>query len=553
MSSAEQDGDSHGKGAGDSSDAPASGKPEGPSEAERASWKPSSNPWLIALVVTLAAFMEVLDTTIVNVALPHIAGTMSASYDEATWVLTSYLVANGIVLPISAFLGRIFGRKRYFLICIAAFTLCSLMCGLSTQLWQLILFRILQGFFGGGLQPNQQSIILDSFEPSQRGRAFSISAVAIVVAPVLGPTVGGWLTDSYSWRWVFLINVPIGVMTVFAVWQFLEDPPWERKAPKGTLSIDYIGIGLIALGLGCLQVMLDRGEDADWFSSNFIRTFAVLAMVGLVGASYWLLYTKKPVVDLRCLKDRNFAMGSASIAIFALILYGSAVLLPQLAQQQLGYTATLSGLLLSPGAMLILFTIPVVSKLMPYIQTRLLIGTGFLLLGISMVYAHHLVPQINFGTLVKMRSVQSFAMGFLFVPITTLAYTTLNPRLNGDASALFTMFRNVAGSIGISLSTAAIRERSQARMAHMVEHLSPLSQPYADALQAVQSTLRSMGAVAADTATTASGLLYQTMVGQATILAYLDVFAGLAIVCFCFVPFVFLFSPSKAAGGAGGH
>jgi DHA2 family multidrug resistance protein len=234
-----------------------------------APWKPAANPWLIALVVTLAAFMEVLDTTIVNVALPHIAGTMSASYDEATWTLTSYLVANGIVLPISAFLGRAIGRKRYFLICIVAFTICSFLCGIATELWQLIVFRVLQGFFGGGLQPNQQSIILDTFAPEQRGRAFSISAVAIVVAPVLGPTLGGWITDNFSWRWVFLLNVPIGILTSIAVFQIVEDPPWEKRK-KGKLSIDYLGIGLIAIGLGCLQVMLDRGEDDDWFSSPFI-------------------------------------------------------------------------------------------------------------------------------------------------------------------------------------------------------------------------------------------------------------------------------------------
>ena len=319
-----------------------------PSASGKSNWKPAANPWLIAIVVTLAAFMEVLDTTIVNVALPHIAGTMSASYDEATWTLTSYLVANGIVLPISGFLGRLLGRKRYFLVCIVAFTICSFLCGIATDLWQLIVFRILQGFFGGGLQPNQQSIILDTFPPEQRGRAFSISAVAIVVAPVLGPTLGGWITDNFSWRWVFLLNVPVGVLTTLAVMQLVEDPPGKKKGDS-KVSVDYIGITLIAIGLGCLQVMLDRGEDDDWFSSKFIRTFAVLAVAGIVGAVFWLLYTKKPVVDLRCLKDRNFALGCMTIGAFATILYGSAVLVPQLAQQQLGYTAMLAGLVLSPG------------------------------------------------------------------------------------------------------------------------------------------------------------------------------------------------------------
>ncbi len=321
-------------------------------------WRPAGNPWLIAVVVTLAAFMEVLDTTIVNVAMPHIAGTLSASYDEATWTLTSYLVSNSIVLPISAFFGRLLGRKRYFVICIGAFTVCSFLCGIADNLSELIIFRVLQGFFGGGLQPNQQSIILDTFPPSQRGRAFSLTAVATVVAPVLGPTIGGWITDNYSWRWVFFINVPFGLLATFAVITLVEDPPWARKQQA---SIDYIGIGLITLTFASLQIMLDRGEDADWFSSDFIRTFAALAAVGAAGACGWLLYTRKPVVDLRVLKDRNFALGSLAIGCFAMILYGSAILIPQLAQQHLGYTALLSGLVLSPGALAIIFLIPVIS------------------------------------------------------------------------------------------------------------------------------------------------------------------------------------------------
>lgn len=516
-------------------------------------WRPAANPWLIAVVVTLAAFMEVLDTTIVNVALPHIAGTMSASYDEATWTLTSYLVANGIVLPISGFLARLLGRKRYFVLCIVAFTICSFLCGIATDLGQLIVFRVLQGLFGGGLQPNQQSIILDTFPPEQRNRAFSISAVAIVVAPVLGPTLGGWITDNFSWRWVFLLNVPIGVLTSLAVIQLVEDPPWKRGRARG-LSIDYIGITLIAIGLGCLQVMLDRGEDEDWFASTFIRTFAVLTVAGLVGATFWLLYAKKPVVDLSCLKDRNFALGCVTIATFAVVLYGSAVLVPQLAQQRLGYTAMLAGLVLSPGALLITLEIPIVSKLMPYVQTRFLVCFGFLLLAASLVYSHTLVPDIDYPNLLKIRSAQSLAIGFLFVPITTLAYLTVPRRLNDDASALFTMFRNVAGSIGISLSTALIRERAQARMAHLSTHLSPLSQNFDDTLRQNAQTIASLSGMPPPAALqTASGQLYETFVLQATILAYLDVFAMLAIFCFVCTPLTLLFSPVKAAGGPGGH
>lgn len=543
---ADEGGKGNGKGGGNA-------KGNGNGGGDGQAWRPASNPWLIAIVVTLAAFMEVLDTTIVNVALPHIAGTMSASYDEATWTLTSYLVANGIVLPISGFLGRLLGRKRYFVICIAAFTVCSFLCGIATNLGQLIVFRILQGLFGGGLQPNQQSIILDTFPPEQRNRAFSISAIAIVVAPVLGPTLGGWITDTFSWRWVFLLNVPVGILTVLAVMQLVEDPPWRRDGQRG-IRIDYIGIGLIAIGLGCLQVMLDRGEDEDWFGSNFIRIFAVLAVAGLTGAGLWLRYAKKPVVDLACLRDRNFLLGCITIAMFAAVLYGSAVIVPQLAQQQLGYTATLAGLVLSPGAILITLEIPIVSRLMPHVQTRYLVSTGFVLLAASLVYSRTLVPDIDYRHLMYIRCAQSMAIGFLFVPITTLAYLTIPQRLNDDASALFTMFRNVAGSIGISVSTALIRERAQARMAHLSEHMSPLSQNFQDALQRNAQSISALSGVPPSAALqTANGRLYETFVSQATILAYIDVFAILAVFCAACIPLTFLFTPAKAAGGGGGH
>ena len=522
-------------------------------DTQHENWHPSANPWVIAIVVTLAAFMEVLDTTIVNVALPHIAGTMSASYDEATWTLTSYLVANGIVLPISAFFARTLGRKRYFLLCIAAFTACSFLCGIATNLGQLIIFRVLQGFFGGGLQPNQQSIILDTFPPAQRSRAFSISAIAIVVAPVLGPTVGGWITDHFSWRWVFLLNVPIGILTTLGVQQLVEDPPWANKQGE-KVSIDYIGIALLAIGLGCLQVMLDRGEDEDWFGSPSIRIFAALAAAGLVGAAVWLTQARNPVVRLDVLKDRNFLCGSLTIAAFAMILYGSSVLIPQLAQQRLGYTATLAGLVLSPGALLITLEIPIVSKLMPHIQTRLFIGFGFALLALALLFAHTVTPNVDYTTLVEMRCAQSIAIGCLFVPTTALAYLSVPRELNNDASALFTMFRNVAGSIGISVSTALVRERTQARMAHLSSHMSPFSQNFVDALDQRAQTITAHNGMPHEAALqTAKGVLYQTFVQQTTILAYVDVFAMLTIFCACCVPIMFFFSPAKAAGGTGGH
>jgi MFS transporter, DHA2 family, multidrug resistance protein len=512
-------------------------------------WRPSSNPWLIAVTVTLAAFMEVLDTTIVNVSLPHIAGTLSASYDEATWALTSYLVANSIVLPISAFFGRLIGRKRYFVICIAAFTVCSFLCGISSNLGQLVVFRVLQGFFGGGLQPNQQSIILDTFPASQRGRAFSLTAIATVVAPVLGPTIGGWITDNFSWRWVFFINIPIGVLATFAVIALVEDPPWAKA--KSKVSIDYIGIGLIALTFACFQIMLDRGEDDDWFSSSAIRAFAILAAVGAATACAWLLYTRKPVVDLRVLKDRNFMLGSLAIACFAMLLYGSAVIIPQLAQQHLGYTALLAGLVLSPGALCVIFLIPLLSLVMPHVQTRFIVTFGFMLLGCSLLYSRTIAPDVDFRHLVSIRVTQSLGIGFLFVPLSVLTYQTVPRQLQGDATALFTMFRNVAGSVGISLSTAAITSRTQVHMAYLSYHTANVDPNFRGTLAQIARAIQNLGSSAAASTQSALGQTYQTLIAQAGLLAYEDVFLYCALLAFAFVPFTFFFSPVKKSGGPG--
>ncbi len=515
-------------------------------------WRPASNPWAVAIVVTLAVFMEILDTTIVNVALPHVAGSLSSSYDESTWVLTSYLVANGIVLPISAFLSRALGRKNFFLICIVMFTVCSFLCGIATELWQIILFRILQGFFGGGLQPSQQSILLDYFKPEDRGKAFGLSSIAIIVAPVLGPTLGGWITDNYTWRWVFFINIPVGIITVLAVYQLLEDPPWEKRK-EGKLSIDWTGIGLIALGLGCLQVMLDRGEDDDWFNSGFIRIFAILTLIGIIGAIYWLVYARKPVVDLRCMKDKNFAIACLLMAGMAMILYGSSVVIPQLAQQDLGYTATWSGLVLSPGAILIVLTIPLVLKLMPVVQTRYIIGFGFTCLAVSFFWSRHLTPDIDFVTLVMFRSAQSFGLGFLFVPLTTIAFISIPRQLNADAAALFTMFRNVAGSVGISLSTAAITEFSQKHSAYLSAHATQFDEPFQLRVREMADAIRNYTSIAGDPLSIATGQMYRTMIEQSRFLAYIDVFTMLSLVAALLIPFVFFLAPVKSEGAAGAH
>ena len=511
------------------------------------------NPWLIAMVVTLGAFMEVLDTTIVNVALPHIAGTMSASNDESTWVLTSYLVANGIVLIISGFFTRLFGRKRYFLICIAMFTLCSFLCGVSTSLPQIIIFRLLQGFFGGGLQPCQQSIILDTFPPAKRAQAFGITAMATVVAPVLGPFIGGWITDSYSWRWIFLINIPIGLFTFFAVMAVVHDSPVARAVKKLKTSVDYVGLGLITLGLGALQVVLDRGEDADWLQSDFIKLLTLCAVVGIVGAICWLLYTKKPIVNLRVMGDRNFAVGCCTMAAMAFVLYASAVLLPQLSEQQLGYTATLAGLILMPGAVALIMLIIIVSKIMPFVQTRFLVVLGFLVLSSAFLYSSGINPQIDFRTLMEMRIFQTLGLGFLFVPISSIAYLTVPAALNEDAAALFTMFRNVAGSIGISVSTALITTRSQVRTSLLGEHLTPFSPSYTETLSRVSRSIAATGQTMAAAQQSAVGWVYRELQSQAQLLAYVDVFRLCAVLAIVVAPIALLFSPVKAGKSMGGH
>jgi MFS transporter, DHA2 family, multidrug resistance protein len=516
-------------------------------ETHDATWKPRANPWLIAVVVTLAAFMEILDTTIVNVALPHIAGSLSSSPDDATWTLTSYLVANGIVLTISGWLGTVIGRKRYFLICIAMFTVCSLLCGLAQSLPQLIVFRLLQGFFGGGLQPNQQAIVLDSFEPRKRAAAFAITAIATVVAPVIGPVLGGYITDHASWRWIFFINIPVGAFALVAIAALVDDPPWAVKQKR---SVDYIGLALITLGLGCLQVLMDRGEDDGWFQSSTIVHLAILAGLGLVGAVIWLLKTKKPVVDLRVFKDRNFAVSSMLICGMGMVLYGTAVLIPQFAQTTIGYTATWAGLVLAPGGVAIILLIPPVGRLIKVVQLRYVIAIGFGVMVMALWYSNRLVPTIDFHTLATMRCLQTAGLGFLFVPISIMAYHTVPKALGADASALFVMFRNVSGSIGISAATAMVSERTQARQAHLSTWLTPFNQSFNALVAQNEQALRSLGRAASTLHDQAVAYAFQTLEQQSAVLAYADTFIYFAVLAALMIPLAMLLSPIKDGGHA---
>ena len=399
------------------------------------------NPILVSIVVSLAAFMEVLDTTIANVALSHIAGSLGASSEESTWVLTSYLVSNGIVLPLSGWLSGLMGRKNFFILCIIGFTFTSFMCGISTSLPMLIVFRLLQGLAGGGLQPAQQAIIKDSFPPEKLGMAFAITGITTVLAPILGPTLGGYITDNYNWRWIFFMNVPIGLLAAVLVKVLVQDPPSAQKQAVG--SIDYIGLGLIALGLGALQIVLDKGQQEDWFDSSFIVLFAVVSAISLVLAIYWLLQQKHPVVELKLFKILSFGMPCVMMFFVGFALYGSTTLLPMMVQANFGYDATLSGLLLSPAGIVVLFMMPVVGKLVNVVPAKYLISVGMLINAFGMWATGLITPQTDYSTFVFVRILQTLGLPFLFVPASTLAFSKISPENSSNASAIISLARNL--------------------------------------------------------------------------------------------------------------
>jgi MFS transporter, DHA2 family, multidrug resistance protein len=510
-----------------------------------------ANPWLIAVVVTLGAFMEVLDTTIVNVTLPHIAGSLAVSVDESTWTLTTYLVANGIVLTVSNSLSIRIGRKRYFLMCIAGFTITSFLCGVSSNFIELLAFRAMQGFFGGGLQPTQQSIILDTFPPAKRQAAFSITAIATIIAPVVGPIVGGYLTDQYNWHWIFLINVPIGMLTFFGVLQLVQDLPDAGRKAAEAPRFDYWGLLFITFALGCLEVGVDRGEDLDWFASGTIRVLLGLSAMGFLFGIPYLLTARHPVVDLRAFKDKNFALGWVAIGLMGFVLYESAVLIPQFAQQELGYTATLAGLVLAPGAVCLIILIPITGRLLKIVPVKYLIAVGGVALGSALFYSERLVPNLDFYHLGLYRALQTSALALLFVPISTAAYATLPASKHGDGAALFTMARNVLGGIGISVSTALVIDHKEIRQGYLVDHLTPLSQPYNDLLQQIVRASTSLGQSFASARRAAPGDVYQMLQDQVSVLAYSDVFYISGCIALIMVPIALLMSGGKFEAKSG--
>jgi DHA2 family multidrug resistance protein len=450
-------------------------------------------------------------------------------------------------------LSRRLGRKNYFLICIGAFTAASFACGISTNFQEILLFRALQGFFGGGLQPTEQAIILDHFPPEKRQQAFSLTAIAIIIAPVVGPVVGGYLTDTYSWHWIFLINIPIGIGTFLGVMQFVEDSPTIKREKKTAPRFDYLGVFFIALALGCLEVGVDRGEDYDWLGSTFIRAMFILSACGFLFGITYPLYVRNPIVNLRVFRDRNFALGSLLIAMMGFVLYASAVLIPQFAQEQLGYTATWAGLVLAPGAIVLTMLIPVIGRLLNLVPAKYVIAAGGLSLGLTLFYSMNLVPDLDFYHLMLFRPAQTAALSLLFVPISTIAYATVPQPLNGDATALFTMSRNVFGGIGISVSTALVTEHLQIRQAHLVDHLTPVAQPYNVLVQQVQQGLVDAGQSMAQAMQGAQGQVFQMLSDQVAVLAYNYVFLITGSMSLLMVPAALLMSGIKAKSGGGAH
>lgn len=486
-----------------------------------------ANPILVSIVVSLAAFMEVLDTTIANVALSHIAGSLGASSEESTWVLTSYLVSNGIVLPLSGWLSGLMGRKRFFIFCILGFTLTSFMCGISTSLPMLIVFRLLQGLTGGGLQPAQQAIIKDSFPPEKLGMAFAITGITTVLAPILGPTLGGYITDNYSWRWIFFMNVPVGLIAAFLVKLLVQDPPSAQKQKVG--SIDYIGLGLIALGLGTLQIVLDKGQQEDWFDSSFIMLFATISAVALILAIYWLLQQKHPVVELKLFKIPSFAMPCVMMFFVGFALYGSTTLLPMMVQTNFGYDATLSGLLLSPAGIVVLFIMPVVGRLVNIVPAKYLISIGMLINALGMWATGFITPQTDYSTFVLVRILQTLGLPFLFVPASTLAFSKIPPEHSSNASAIISLMRNLGGSIGIALVINKLIHSQQIQQSYLVQHLTMADAGFRSTLAAYTQTFINLGVPLPLASTEAMAKIYQELLHQASILAYRDAYNFVAV------------------------
>jgi MFS transporter, DHA2 family, multidrug resistance protein len=515
-----------------------------------ASWRPRYNPWLVAFTVTLATFMEVLDTSIANIALPHIAGTFGASINEATWVLTSYLVSNGIVLPVSAWLATRFGRKRYYMTCVVLFAGSSFLCGLAPTLGMLVFFRVLQGIGGGGLQPSEQSILADTFLPSQRGMAFSMYAMAVVLAPAIGPTIGGYITDNYNWRWIFYINVPISLISLYMTSRFVEDPPYlkeeQAKAKRGT--IDYTGLGLVALGIGTLQMVLDKGQELDWFASHYILGGTFIASILLMVWVWWEWRHPHPIVDLRLLKSRNLSAAMMSMVLLGAVLYGTTTLLPEFLQTLIGYSAQQAGECMALGGFLMMLTMPMAGALSGKMDPRYLLVIGYASVSLGLYHmATHLSLDMDFGTAAMLRTYQVAGLAFIFIPSNVLCYAGVPREKNNQVASMMNFVRNIGGSAGIAIVSTMVTRATQRRQNYLSANMQYGNPRFRGMLEGLSATLHSQGVSAADATHQAYGRMAMMMQQQASALAFRDVVSILAVVVMCLIPLAFIMKKPVAA------
>jgi DHA2 family multidrug resistance protein len=513
------------------------------------------NPWFIALTVTVAAFMEVLDTSIANVALPYIGGGLGRSYDEVTWILTTYLVANAAVLPLSAWLSRVFGRKRYFLACIILFTAASLLCGVAPSLEIMLASRVLQGLAGAGMVPVAQAILVDTFPPAKRASAFALYTVVLVTAPAIGPVLGGWITDNYSWRWIFFINIPIGIVAFLLSSRLVSDPPafeQERKTVRrsGKLQIDGIGIALIALASGCLEVALDRGQIEDWFGSSFICWMLALGVFGWLTVVLWELRLKEPIIEFRLLASRNFAIANILLLLFGFGLFGSTVLIPQILQSLYGYRATDAGLVLGPGALVITVFAPIAAQLIQrrFASPQALLTVSLVTVGAAMWYYSTFNLATDYRHYALARAIQGLGYGFFFVPVNILAYSQLRPDQNNRASSLINLARNWGGSFGIAFITTASERRHQFHQVNLGSAVDLTSQQLSGRLHTLSDYLVTKGFSGPDAAVAANGYFYQQFQHQVSLLAFMDCFRVIAWLTFAGVALLLLIQQFKPAG-----
>jgi DHA2 family multidrug resistance protein len=523
-----------------SSVVPAAKQRDYDSEFHYEHWTPRFNPWVITFTVTLATFMESLDSSIANVALPHIAGTVGASYNEATWVLTSYLVSNAIVLPISGWIANRIGRKRFYMSCVALFTAFSFLCGLANSLPMLIVFRVFQGAAGGGLQPSERAILADTFPPEKRSLAFSLYGMAVVVAPAIGPTIGGWITDNYTWRWIFFLNIPVGIVSLLLTSRIVEDPPYLKRVRERVGSIDGIGLGLLALSIGALQIMLDKGQEDDWFSSRFIVTCACIFGFGLIAFLFREHTAKHPIIDLSLYRRRNFAMSQLVMVTIGVALYSTTVMIPQFLQEVMGYTATNAGLALSAGGLVLLFLLPLVGYIGQKVDPRLMITFGFCLLTLGIWRIGDLDLTISFWNAASWRVVMVLGMPFLFVPISIMSYVGIPQEKNNEVSGLTALARNIGGSLGISFISTMLVRRAQTHQQFLVANIYDGSPKYLSMKRGIAAALQLRGYSAADATAHAAAQIYNIMLQQAKLLAYIDTVHVLVVLTTCLIPIGYL-------------